>query len=195
MATAARPTTSQELWQQGMDDYGPQLPLLLHPGENPRGVAFVDFGRLVKDPPWYYVTPPDGVFWTTLFVLARMVSPLDPHPIKRIQRTLPSQQPMSGGWKSGAGRLRIAAEGNGPSLRDLLMIVTDHRVIVLDGSFDTELLKRRRVAEYRRDELRLRPGPARAPGAGVDLGFPDGSWIRMGGDPLRDELLTWLLSG
>jgi hypothetical protein len=194
MAARTSPSTVQELWQQEMDEYGDQLPLLLQPGETVRGLVRTNFGRRVKQAPVRYVeTGSRG--WKTLACFLSLFDheASDLSPIGALLRRLPATKHFSGGWRSEAGQFVVAADRAATLLRNIRLLVTDRRVLVFNDSDSRPLAQRARVGEYRRDQLRLRPGAPRKPGRGVDLGFPDGSWVRMTGGALSQELLTWLL--
>jgi hypothetical protein len=193
VSTRTQATTAQELWQQEMDEHGSQLPLLLHPGENIRGIVQMRFGWLVKDPPERYVAPARGLLRILAFI-DWLDLPSSIHPIKALLRRIPGNKPLSGGWKRAAGQFVIAAARVSGSAPKVNLVVTDRRVIALGTRYDTPLAQQKVAGEYRRDQLTLRAGSPRRPGKGVDIAFPDGTWVRMGGKQLPDELLVRLLS-
>ncbi|MEY9967429.1 hypothetical protein ABIA33_005499 [Streptacidiphilus sp. MAP12-16] len=195
MSTRPEPATVQELWQQELDEHGPHLPLLLEPEENIRGIVRTDFGWLVKNAPERHLSTEKGFrrFLDFLSAISGFESS-DVQPIKRVLGLLPGTKPLSGGWKGAAGQFVIAATRASYPLRRVFFVVTDRRVIALGTRYDTPLAQQKVAGEYSRDQLTLRAGAPRRPGKGVDIAFPDGTWVRMGGKQLPDELLARLLS-
>lgn len=133
----------------------------LAPGEEIEGFISFDIGRNVPQPP--------------------LTGTRRPHMLLR-------KSWMSGDWDSMAGKLIIAiGHTYGIDDNDLRMtririqtlVRTSHKIVILRSTSDATPKDRTPIAEYRHDEIGVRPGwrPYQNRPERVDIGFADGSWV------------------
>jgi hypothetical protein len=192
----------EEYRQQLLAKHDSELRKLLEPGEALQGVAMARIGTSIKEPPMRYLPEGDQVSdWLERFGRAGVAVQFGPgNALSRVADFLLREKPkISGGWESQAGQFVIlvaaAAKRDWTIPRDLSLVATGRRVLLMTSPGLYGLRPFKSLIEYTPGAIAVRPGWQLKPGDNeVDVGFADGSWLSLTAElPAGPALIAQLL--